>query len=177
MRTTFCLCLTFASTLFAQKKNLPVPATLEICSVPLYIGMPKSGAIEALSRGCNLKAYETASQDSWFVTDKTDSEDFKGIIEFRNHKVSNVRHSWLTKGGASAQTIVRALVVATDHILPVSHKPTGATIVTSIKHEADYDTYRLFLELPNGRVVALALIETVEDHKVILLDLQEQLDK
>jgi len=164
--------------LFAQQRaGRPVP-TMEICSVKLYIGMPKEKVVTSAAESCNVTKVDLQKTDMWFVTEKTVERKAVAILDFELGRLSRVSQSRLPNGGRSeydADSLARSLVLALNS--QTDGRDTKAIIRSIVTQGKDSTSYILVIFLPDGHQVELNLMVNVQTGKTVGLDLNEALMK
>jgi hypothetical protein len=174
-KAMFGIVLLCAASAHAQASRTASTAQMNICSVPLTIGMTKGAFTDKISQFCDMRKVP-AGADSWALKEKGQDGKAVGIVEFSAGRISEVRRTWAPKGGRyQPEDLARSLVSAVESALQGRNAVTGIVSYT-VKREPDMTLYQVTLSLPNHREVRVALIEDPAKpigRSVIMLDVEE----
>jgi hypothetical protein len=154
---------------------------MNICSVPLALGMAKSIAIDKLSQTCKMTKVPELGADTWLVEEKFDGGTGVGIVEFEAGQTSAVKRSWVpAKDDYGAEDFARGLISAVESGLQGRSGAVG-TVSYVIKREPATTMYLMRLALPDEhRQVEVVLMEDSaksDGKRVRMLDVLESIGR
>ncbi len=161
------------------KKAIPLPE-MELCSVPLTIGMTKAAFMDKVVSVCELIKVPLANEDSWLLKLKGPDGKPEGSVTFAAGVLAEVKRSWvLSDGQYEAADFARGLVSAVEAGLQKRSSAAGI-VYYSISRHPDMTYYQLVLELPDHREVRVELMENptkAPGKRVTMLDVTEAIVK
>ena len=155
-KTLLGLALLYAGSAYAQTRAVaPVPQ-MELCSVPLTLGMTKSDFVDKVSENCEL--IKPSAGDHWLLKLKGPNGTLEGDVMLTDGRITKVSRSWTPTGTYGASDLARSLVSAVEAGLQGRDNAT-ARVFCSTSHEPGWTTYSMTLDLPNHREVSVVLAE------------------
>ena len=136
------------------------PATIQISTASLYLGMSEQRVEAALSAPFKIQKQPSSDStfSSWFIMVQNVNGDYSyvGSVAFRNRRLSDVRRSWNMSDNHSGISLAKALYGAASQMAAEGRHRCVLDVAS--KQDPRADMHTIFLHC-SGKRIEIAVIE------------------